>query len=136
MLYVIIAAMGALGALLRYYTGLAAASVWPMEFPLATLLVNVVGCFVLGWFSRRVTGRNAVPEWFRAGITIGLLGSFTTFSAFSWETVALMQRGWYAGALSYVFLSLAGGLGSAWLGVRMAERRWAKREKREKHRHE
>jgi CrcB protein len=83
------------------------------------LTVNVVGAFVLGWFAERA--RHSAP-WstpFVAFVGVGLLGSFTTFSAFSVESVELFRSGaWVAGA-GYVIVSVVGGFAAARTGARL-----------------
>ncbi len=87
---------------------------------LPILIVNFVGAFVLGWFAERA--RHAAP-WTTpvvAFVGVGVLGSFTTFAAFSVETIELLRSGaWVAGG-TYVTLSLAGGYVAAMQGKRMA----------------
>jgi CrcB protein len=109
---------GILGTWLRYGLGLWAQSWAPRTlFPLGTLTVNLIGCFVLGWFSQWVLDKTRVSPQLRSGISTGLLGSFTTFSAFSVETVQLFRHGlWGVGAV-YAGISLIGGLGLVWLGT-------------------
>ena len=72
------------------------------SFPWGTLAVNLIGSFLLG-FSYRHLGAMAISPEFRQSITIGFLGAFTTFSTFSYETVALMQDGELPQAASYAF---------------------------------
>ncbi|WP_019119246.1 fluoride efflux transporter CrcB [Brevibacillus massiliensis] len=119
MAYLVIGLAGSIGALLRYYAGLWSHEWWASPFPLGTLITNYLGCFVLAWFSTWVVARP-VPEWLRLGITTGLIGSFTTFSTFSVETVQLLHAGLFLLALIYVLTSLWGGLLLAWLGYRLA----------------
>ncbi|MEO8528650.1 MAG: CrcB family protein [Pseudolysinimonas sp.] len=87
-----------------------------VAFPIGTLLVNVVGSFVLAVLVARVW--PAVPVWLRAGLGPGLLGSFTTFSALAISAVELtsLGAGWMAAL--YVVVSLAGGLAAAALGLK------------------
>jgi CrcB protein len=116
---VLIAAGGALGALARY--GL---SGWVQAragfFPWGTLVVNVLGSFVLGFAIRYLETAVLPPEW-RQGVTIGLLGAFTTFSTFSYEAVALAQDGDWGRAVTYVLASVAVGLAAVVAGLGVAE---------------
>ena len=104
----LIAVGGALGALARYGLG-----GWVQArsdaFPWGTLLVNVLGSFLLGFLFRTLDAVAATPE-LRQAITVGFLGSFTTFSAFSFEIVALAQSSEWGRALLYA-------TGSVLLGV-------------------
>lgn len=86
-------------------------------FPLGTLLVNLAGSFLLGLLVARVW--PIAPEWLRAGLGPGLLGSFTTFSALAVSAVELTASGVGAVAVGYVVASVVGGLAAAALGLRL-----------------
>ena len=110
---------GVAGTLLRFAVGemmlLLGSSVL-----VPVLVVNITGALVLGWFAERA--RHAAP-WSTpvvAFVGIGLLGSFTTFSAFSVETVDLLRSGAWLGGTLYVVVSLGGGIVAALQGRRMA----------------
>lgn len=90
------------------------------DLPLGTLLVNVVGAFVLGVLVARVW--PTAPDWLRAGLGAGLLGSFTTFSAVTLATVELVDAGEPGRAILTVVLTVAGGLLAAALGLRLGSR--------------
>lgn len=121
MVYAVIGLAGMVGALLRYYLGLSVHWNWDMIFPLGTLITNYIGSFALGWFTTWVSTSALGHPLIRAGIGTGLIGSFTTFSTFSVETMKLLQAGYWATALAYVLLSVWGGLTLAWLGYRLAQ---------------
>ncbi|NOV03311.1 fluoride efflux transporter CrcB [Paenibacillus planticolens] len=116
MLYIGLA--GILGALARF--GLS--SLWnpgtAAVFPWGTLLCNLAGCILLGFIS--FTDRLPIPAKLQLPITTGFIGSFTTFSTFSYETVNMFNQGYLMLALLYVLVSLWGGLGFTWLGIRLA----------------
>ncbi len=86
-------------------------------FPIGTFLVNLCGSFVLGVLVARVW--PVAPEWLRAGLGPGLLGSFTTFSALALSTVELTAAGAGAAAVVYVAASVVGGIAAAALGIRL-----------------
>ncbi len=112
---------GFLGAVLRYEISGLAHRVWGAQFPFGTLAVNLLGCFVLGLFMTLAEGRFLVsPQW-RTFIGIGLLGAFTTFSTFSFETMALLQESLYLKAILNISLSLFFGLVAMWLGIMTAK---------------
>ena len=85
------------------------------DFPLSTLVINTIGAVVLGALVARLW--SSAPSWLRAGLGAGLLGSFTTFSAFAVSLVSLAAAEEWAAALGYLALTLVLGLGGAWLGL-------------------
>lgn len=122
MIYFVVGIAGAVGSLLRHSIGVWVHSYGFLSFPLGTLFTNLIGCFALGWFTQWMSDRGNVSPVIRVGIGTGLIGSFTTFSTFSVETVQLLRQGaWLSGA-GYVLLSLWGGLLLAWLGMTAASR--------------
>lgn len=86
-------------------------------FPLGTLVVNVVGCFALGFITQLVMQSGDASPRLRALLTTGLCGGFTTFSAFSLETVRMLEDGNVGGAAGNVALSVTLGLAALWLGM-------------------
>ena len=89
-------------------------------FPVSTLIINVVGAFALGLLTARVW--PTARPWVRAGLGPGLLGSFTTFSAFAVSLVSLAASDqWMPGAL-YLVATIVLGFGAAWAGLRMGSR--------------
>lgn len=110
-----VAAGAVLGALLRYLTNVAAQHWLGPRFPWATLTVNVVGCFLAGallaWLMR-----GAVSEASRLFWMVGFLGALTTFSAFSVETLALLQSGAASKALLNIAVNVAGSLLAVTIG--------------------
>ncbi|QIQ86895.1 CrcB family protein [Erythrobacter sp.] len=117
----LVMAGGAIGALARYQLGRAiGAAVGPAQagaFFWATLAINVIGCgamgLLFGWISR--SGGSA--EGLRLFVGVGLLGGFTTFSAFGLEMMLLIERGATGLALFYAGFSVAAGLAALWLGL-------------------
>ena len=87
------------------------------QFPWSTLIINIVGSFVLALLVSRVW--PSAPAWLRAGLGTGLLGSFTTFSALIVSLLTLTQAGLTLLALVYLVVSLGAGLGAALLGLRL-----------------
>jgi fluoride exporter len=86
-------------------------------FPYGTLLVNVLGSFVLGLFLTLATGRLAVSPNTRILVATGFCGSFTTFSTFSYQVVHLLQEGNYVAGVVYPLISLVGGVLAVLLGI-------------------
>ncbi|WP_045516750.1 fluoride efflux transporter CrcB [Neobacillus niacini] len=89
-------------------------------FPLGTLLINLLGCFVLGWFLTYFTIRNNIRPEITLLIGTGFIGSFTTFSTFSVETILLFQNGLAFYGTLYVLMSIILGLIFAYLGLKFA----------------
>lgn len=109
-----IALGGAAGSVLRYAVGGLAQRTGGLAFPLGTLVVNVTGCFLIGMLAQHYMNTQTHPQM-RAMLITGFCGGYTTFSAFSLETVGLIQGGEYQRAavytLSSVVLSIAATLG-------------------------
>jgi CrcB protein len=106
-----------LGANARYQVGLWAAARWGSAFPWGTLLVNLTGSFLLGFYLTLVTERFTGRAATRLFVATGFCGAYTTFSTFSYETVALVQQGTVVLAALYVAGSLVLGLLAVAAGV-------------------
>jgi CrcB protein len=89
-------------------------------FPLGTLLVNITGSLVLGFVLRYALGSPAVSAEVRALLTTGFCGGYTTFSTFSYESIALIEDGDYRRAAIYVVLSVVVSLVATFLGIAAA----------------
>jgi len=110
---------GLVGSMARYKIGgviLHHSASW--RFPLSTFVVNVVGCFVIGLLAALVEHRDYFSADARLFLFTGLLGGFTTFSAFGYEGVFLLRRGEIAIAAAYAALSLVCGFAAVWLGFK------------------
>ena len=116
----VIAAGGAVGALLRFWMAQGVYFLMGRNFPYGTLAVNVLGSFLIGCLFVLMLERSIVNEVWRAAILIGLLGSFTTFSTFSLETINLIEDGLYLKAVYNVASSVILCLGGTLLGVFLA----------------
>ncbi|HEY0827987.1 MAG TPA: fluoride efflux transporter CrcB [Bacilli bacterium] len=123
MIYLVIGLAGVVGSVLRYIAGEGIKLHWMTPFPIDTLLINLSGSFLLGMLYYYLTCSRLSPLWYKA-IGTGLLGSFTTFSAFSMETVVLLQQGLEMLALLYFMTSLWGGLLLSSLGYYSVQHRW------------
>lgn len=111
-----IALAGAAGTLLRYGVGVMLTPA-TLRFPFATLLINVSGSFLIGWLAE-YPGLTSPTT--RVALIVGLCGGFTTFSAFSLETLRLIERGEVARAALYAGVSVALCVGATALGVAAA----------------
>ena len=112
-----VACGGAIGTVLRY---ICAVMMNRAVFPYGTLAVNIAGSFVMGmlaaWLLSRPENAAVQSENLRLFLAVGVLGGFTTFSAFSLETMKMFQNGLFASGISYVALSVFGSLAAIFLG--------------------
>ena len=114
---------GAIGAALRFLTGVGILRLVGPGFPIAVMGVNIFGSFVMGLFVVLATQRGIVQ--LSPFVMVGLLGGFTTFSAFSLEAVSLFERGAMGQALAYVVMSVVLSIGGLMLGLMIARGIWA-----------
>lgn len=110
---------GAVGAGARHLVGRAALAIWGSGFPVGTLLVNVVGGFAMGLLAAWLASRASGDEALRYLLGVGVLGGFTTFSAFSLETASMLQRGELATALFYILASVVLSIGAVFAGLQV-----------------
>ena len=117
-----VAAGGALGSLARFWLGAAVMALTGPRFPWGTLLINVVGSAVIGLAAGLTLagGRLAMQPDLRVFVMVGICGGFTTFSAFSLQTLQLLQGGEALRASGYVVASVALCLASVWAGTMLA----------------
>lgn len=116
MILLYIAIGGAAGALARYGLGGWIQGRAGFGFPWGTLVVNVLGCLLIGFSLRYLEAVRLTPE-VRAFVGVGLLGAFTTFSTFGYETVALLEEGAWARAAAYSVGSVILGIAAVYLGI-------------------
>lgn len=114
---VMVALGGALGSVLRYAVSLLIAQILPAYLYIATLLVNIVGCFLIGCAFAWFVLRPDVPDLTRLLLMTGFLGGFTTYSTFSLDALRLLTDGQSLQALLYMGVTLVGGLLATWLGM-------------------
>lgn len=112
--FLLVAAGGALGSVLRYLAQILLKD-FSTAFPFNTFLVNIVGCFIIGYV---FAGFSKTPgfDQLRLFLVIGILGGFTTFSSFAVESIELFRSGLFTKALLYVLLSNVLGITAAWFG--------------------
>jgi CrcB protein len=117
----LIAVGGALGAVMRFLSQATVYELVGKSFPFGTLFVNVTGSFLMGLLSIFLVEKfNLGAEWHMA-ILIGVLGSFTTFSTFSIETLVLFEQGDMFKALANIMLSVTLCIGAVWTGAYFAK---------------
>jgi len=112
-----IAAGGAAGALMRYWTSVAVHTRFGQSFPYGTLTVNVLGSLLMDFLYVWLIERMAAGPALRAFMLVGVLGAFTTFSTFSMETLNLLESGQLGRAVLNILLSVFVCLAAAWIGV-------------------
>jgi len=118
----LVAAGGGMGSVLRYLIAGWGQRLIAGPFPVGTMLVNIVGCFCIGFLNAAFSGPILIRQEYRIALTIGLLGGFTTFSAFGWETFALANDGQGIRAMMNLLLSVTLCFAAVWIGYRLAEK--------------
>lgn len=114
-----VAAGGALGAMARHFIGALALRLLGPHFPWGTLTVNVAGSFLMGALIGMLALRGQASPLLRAFLAVGVLGGFTTFSSFSLDAVALIERRAHLAALGYVLASVLLSIGALFGGLRL-----------------
>jgi CrcB protein len=115
--YLIVFLGAGIGGALRHGVNLASVRLFGLGFPFGTLIVNVVGSLLMGLFAGYFAYRTGVPQHMRLFLTTGILGGFTTFSAFSLDAALLMERHAYGLAAAYVAVSVAVSLAALFAGL-------------------
>jgi CrcB protein len=117
----IIGAGGFLGAIARYVVAYYIGQKWGRNFPLGTFIVNISGCFLIGFLMPILTVKILTnPQW-RLFLVVGFLGAYTTFSSFEYETSSLVTDGEWLAAMLNVVLSVAVGFVALKLGEIIAK---------------
>ncbi|WAM33599.1 fluoride efflux transporter CrcB [Caldicellulosiruptor morganii] len=106
---------GVVGAVLRYIVSKIFREVMAREHPVSTMFINVAGCFFIGFLSSK-----HLPQGYKLFLTTGLLGGFTTYSTFMFETSRYIKKSKYRKAFLYVFLSVVFGILAAGAGIWLA----------------
>ncbi len=118
--YLYVAFGSACGGMLRYWLGAVVAARWGDALPWGTMLINISGSLAIGLLFGAFGQTRAYAVWVQPLLLVGMLGGFTTFSAFSLQTLQLLQSANMGGACANVLLSVVLGLAAAaggfWLG--------------------
>jgi fluoride exporter len=118
----VIGAGGFLGSILRYLvSGFVQNTFWNFTFPLGTAVVNLSGCFIIGFLTELAEGRGFLNDPARAFFVIGVLGGYTTFSSFGNETINLFRSGESYLALGNIAIEVLLGLACVWFGREFAQ---------------
>jgi CrcB protein len=120
--YVLIMVGGSIGSLARYVAASAIMSRFGGKFPLGTLIVNVTGSFLIGFLMTTLTERYKLDPAWRLFLVVGMLGGYTTFSSFEWETFATVRDGSLWMGLLNIVSSVMLGYIAVWLGSTLARR--------------
>ncbi len=112
-----IALGGAMGAVARFAISFGMGQLWPAGFPLATFIVNLLGCLAIGILYGLWLTRPELSPVLQQGLMVGFLGAFTTFSAFSLDAWRLVESGQSLLALGYILLSVCLCLTATWAGL-------------------
>lgn len=120
--YLFVGMGGVIGALSRFYLGTVLQQASGSLFPYGTLSVNLLGSFLLSFIAYGSLFKWQLPRTYILAINTGCIGSFTTFSTFSVETINLLENARYLAALGYISISVACGLALSWLGVLLAHK--------------
>lgn len=123
MLYVLVGLAGILGASTRYGLSLLITHFAVGAFPWATVSINLIGCFILGYATHFLFKTTLLHQYAMTALGTGFVGSFTTFSTFSVESVELLRAGFYGYTFAYISISLFGGLLMSYLGYTLGTRR-------------
>jgi CrcB protein len=111
---------GFLGSIGRYLLSGAVYQIFPkLYFPIGTAVVNILGCLLIGFITGLAEVRNLLGPEMRVFLLIGLLGGFTTFSTFGFETFALLRDGASLAALANVLIQVVVGISAVWLGFNL-----------------
>jgi len=120
--YFLVALGAAAGGLARYIVGTAIMQRFGGRFPLGTLIINVTGCFLIGVLMTMITERGTLSSKWQPLLVVGVLGGYTTFSAFGWEAYRSMREGSLFMGLGYVLLSVGLGYIAVWFGASLVRR--------------
>jgi CrcB protein len=117
MVYLLVGIGGVVGSVLRYLLSILAMNLWGVGFPIGTLFINLTGSFLLGLVTSQLVIPKKLHPHLLTALTTGVIGSYTTFSTFSYETVHLIESKEYLVGFIYLFISIIGGLFFVRIGI-------------------
>jgi CrcB protein len=124
--FLLVCTGGAIGSGARYLTGLWAAAAFGAAFPIATLIVNVIGSFLMALVIETATTTSFISPETRLFLTTGVLGGFTTYSAFNYESTAMMREGAVRLGVTNIFITVFGCLAAGLGGIALARALFAR----------
>lgn len=110
---------GAIGSVGRYLAGIGAGKLFGVGFPWGTLIINIVGSFLIGVFVESFALRWDLPQAARVFLTVGICGGFTTFSTFSLESFLMIERGEFGPAAAYIGASVVVSILALFAGLQL-----------------
>jgi fluoride exporter len=108
---------GAIGSVLRYLSAMLVNKYWNQAFPLATFIINMVGCLLIGVLIAFIEKQPGISDNFRLLMVTGFCGGYTTYSAFAYENTSLMSSGQTLIAFAYIAASVLVGMLFVWVGM-------------------
>ena len=123
MTYLLVGIAGFIGSIMRFTISLVLSPFHPTVLPLGTIFVNLIGCFCLPFITFYIFKKFPIRHIYQTAINTGLIGSFTTFSAVSLETITLFEKNHFLLGFIYIFISLFGGMAMCRLGLILAEKK-------------
>jgi CrcB protein len=118
-LIIAVAVGGALGSVARYLVGVDSGKLFGVAFPWGTLIINIVGSFLIGALVESFALRWDLPQVWRVFLTVGICGGFTTFSTFSLDAYLLMDRGELWTSAVYIVASVVLSIGGLFAGLQL-----------------
>ena len=110
---------GAIGSVARYLVGIESGKLFGLNFPWGTLIINIVGSFMIGAFVESFALRWDLSQFWRVFLTIGICGGFTTFSTFSLDSYLLLDRGQVLAGGAYVIASVVLSIAGLFAGLQL-----------------
>ena len=119
---IIIGLGGFTGSISRYMLGLAITRAFPSVMPLGTLSINLIGCLLIGFLYGEAEKQVWLNQQYLLFLVVGFCSSFTTFSTFAHDNLALLRSGEYATVITYALISLIAGIILVWVGYIIASK--------------
>jgi CrcB protein len=119
--YLLIAAGGALGSIARFWVGSTISGRLGTKFPYGTFVINITACVIIGFTLTFMSKRADLDPAWRYLVPVGIVGAYSTFSTYEWETLSTLRSGAFALGALYALGSLVLGLAAVWAGTALAD---------------